>query len=913
MRALSTLAVIGVLLGASTAQDAPFSRVLTGLPQTELGASFDAAFADVDGDGDQDLFVANNGTNAFYVNDGNGEFVDNTTEPLGQDASFSADACFGDVDGDGDQDLVVVNRNGQLNFLYINQGGAQGGTEGAFQRDVASPVVSAAGNSFTAEFGDKDNDGDLDLVVANADENFLFQNNAGTFVKVNVGVFVTDVEDSRDLACGDLDGDGDAEIFVSNLGNNSLYDNASGGVFTKVASGVLVTDGEQSWGTELFDGDNDGDLDVVVANLGADNAYYENQGGLQGGTEGLFQQVVGSPLTSDGGPSFDVAVGDYNCDGWLDVAFANVGDNYLYQNTAGSFLATSGEPTSDGGSSNGLAFGDADSDGGLDLYFANTTDGVSNVNFLYTNTGPGRLVSETDDPLASDAGTSFDADSADVDSDGDLDVFVSRVNGEDNALWINQGGTQGGSLGEFLAAAAGAVNTAGGDTWSADFADVDGDGDADLFVSDRLASNSLWINQGGLQAGAPGDYQLDAASPLSNSGPRRTRSVSFADVDDDGDQDAIAVNSNDDGNQLYVNQGGLQGGAEGTFLEDVTSPVVTSLGNNFHADWGDVDADGDLDLFVAARNEDNALFINQGGTQGGTIGEFVQSFAAPVAADGGDSFHAAFGDRDNDGDLDLVVANSNEANALYTNDGNLQAGAEGSFTKDTDSDVVQLERTSRHVEWGDLDADGDMDLFVANANQPNELFCNLTLTEAGANSSGVLLAVTTGAAVGGPQNSRGAHFADLDGDLDDDLVIANFEEDDGLFFNASDPAPVGPWVDLGMGLAGVNGTPQLNGTGTLAAGDPVGLQNLFGASNASLTMVVGIFNISAPFKGGTLVPSPDFLLGGLATDGSGFFSISSTMPPGAPSGTTFYFQNWIVDAAAPQGLSATNGLSGTTP
>jgi hypothetical protein len=76
--------------------------------------------------------------------------------------------------------------------------------------------------------------------------------------------------------------------------------------------------------------------------------------------------------------------------------------------------------------------------------------------------------------------------------------------------------------------------------------------------------------------------------------------------------------------------------------------------------------------------------------------------------------------------------------------------------------------------------------------------------------------------------------------------------------------------------------------------------------------VVGLQQLGAPFKGGVLVPSPLALLS-LATDPSGAMTLPFTMPAGAPSGTSFYFQAWISDPGASAGLSASNGLQGITP
>jgi CotH kinase protein len=121
-----------------------------------------------------------------------------------------------------------------------------------------------------------------------------------------------------------------------------------------------------------------------------------------------------------------------------------------------------------------------------------------------------------------------------------------------------------------------------------------------------------------------------------------------------------------------------------------------------------------------------------------------------------------------------------------------------------------------------------------------------------------------------------------------------------------------PWSDLGLGLAGVSGVPQLVGMGTLIGGDPVSLSLSNANPDSSATLVIGLSLLGAPFKGGTLVPMPDALLG-LFTSGTGGFLIAGTWPAGVPAGLTFWVQCWIADDAGPKGFSASNGLSGTTP
>jgi hypothetical protein len=123
----------------------------------------------------------------------------------------------------------------------------------------------------------------------------------------------------------------------------------------------------------------------------------------------------------------------------------------------------------------------------------------------------------------------------------------------------------------------------------------------------------------------------------------------------------------------------------------------------------------------------------------------------------------------------------------------------------------------------------------------------------------------------------------------------------------------GPWASLGNGLAGTNGVPSLVGTGTL---EPFSLitTTLTGAlENAAASLFLGLSELAAPFKGGVLVPAVDVFIGGLNTGPAGTIALPANWPGNLPSGFSFYLQYWIVDPAGPVGLSASNGLSGTTP
>jgi subtilisin family serine protease len=120
-----------------------------------------------------------------------------------------------------------------------------------------------------------------------------------------------------------------------------------------------------------------------------------------------------------------------------------------------------------------------------------------------------------------------------------------------------------------------------------------------------------------------------------------------------------------------------------------------------------------------------------------------------------------------------------------------------------------------------------------------------------------------------------------------------------------------PWVDLGLGLSGVSGVPVQTATGILVAGSAFNIQVDDVAPLQWSWWILGASDISAPFKGGTLVPSPDILAGPFITAFGGFVIVNGTFPPGIPAGTKIYSQWWTPDAQAIKGFSASNAMEGT--
>lgn len=365
-----------------------FTKVTMGGPVTDASRSTGSNWIDYDGDGFTDLFVSNGNLNSeanlLFRNLGNGAFEAVAAGDLVADVSTSIGATWADYDGDGDPDVFVANRSGNNNALYRNEGG------GTFVRITAGDISNDGGDSNISSWLDIENDGDLDLFVINFNQaNFLYLNDGlGNFTKIDTGIIVTTSSFSICGAWGDYNTDGLLDLFIGNGGSqpNLLFENQGGGAFTKIQTGAIVNDVASATGCSWGDYNNDGYLDLFVANfLGANNALYRNEG-PPGFT---FSAVTTGDIVNDGGNSVGSAWGDVDRDGDLDLFVGNDGaDNFLYLNDGspdyGFTAVTSGDVVNDAGATFGVSMADLDGDGDLDLYAANRSN---QNNFLYLNDG----------------------------------------------------------------------------------------------------------------------------------------------------------------------------------------------------------------------------------------------------------------------------------------------------------------------------------------------------------------------------------------------------------------------------------------------------------------------------------------------------------------------------------------------
>ena len=419
-----------------------------------------------------------------------------------------------------------------------------------------------------------------------------------------------------------------------------------------VGSGAGFADYDNDGHIDLYVVNNPGPLDVEITEASPGNVLYRNNG------DSTFTDITEKAGVGDRGYGMGCIFGDYDNDGYLDLYVTNYGPNVLYRNNGdGTFTdVTEKAGVGDARWGTGAAFGDYDNDGDLDLYVPNYIDHdleklaeAQKVSQQYGQSVPRILNPHSFEP-------------------------------QDNVFYRNNGD---GTFTDVTAELG--IESRGGRSLQAIFTDFDLDGDLELYVANDLSPNFLYRNNG------DGTF-TDVSDASWAADFRGSMGLATGDYDGDGDLDLFMSHWIEQENALYSNmwkeEGAIAGNsskAEGVQpIHLVDDSYGAALGEESlkYVGWGtdlfDYDNDGDLDIFVANGHtfqyldnydllipQKDQFFRYDGDGVFTDVSAATGVAALPYRVGRG----VAFGDYDNDGDVDMFIVNNHDRGVLLRNEG----------------------------------------------------------------------------------------------------------------------------------------------------------------------------------------------------------------------------------------------------
>jgi len=736
-----------------------FTDINAGLQGVSFGS---CAWGDYDNDGDIDILL----TGQYYIrttryvisriyrND-NGAF---TNSGISLTGIYNGKVAWGDYDNDGDLDILLTGYTGSASVtrIYRNDG---------ISFSSVDPGLSTAPNTY-AGWGDYDNDGDLDIVLMGSSKaafTKIYRNDDGVFSDINAGLPSTFPEMGTAL-WGDYDNDGDLDLLIT--GN-------SGGYFTKIyanSDGIFADAGvslpgvgqnSAAWG----DFDNDGDLDILLSGTSASgniSEVFRNDGNTFTGIDAGLTEVTNN----------SVAWGDYNNDGALDILLTgNTGTEYvseIYENGVGTINTKPSSPANleveiientvsfkwDKASDNetlpdGLNYN-------LYVYESGSSTYKRPPHALpQNNTHNGkRLIAESGkiqwDPsgfiiknLAYDVTYQWSVQAVDAGFLGsefseeenfiipvykpsiqasnisftEINIIQAKAiwnkgNGSSRVVFIKEGKTGSADPVDNITYSINDMTPGG---WKCVY---NGTGNS---VTITGLSPGIYYSVNVCEYNGPSNYEkycTETATGNPNilttliSDPGITLagvydgSISWGDYDNDNYLDVLLTGDHYEAGEyspisrIYKNEGA------GTFT-DINAGLIGVCYST--AVWGDYDSDGDLDILLTGTNYVEDLYIdgvevsiiyrNDGGT-------FTDINAGlPGLAESS----AAWGDYDNDGDLDILLAGVYNYGYTGISETKIYKNDNGIFT-DISAGLPGIRSGS--VSWGDFDNDNDLDLLL---------------------------------------------------------------------------------------------------------------------------------------------------------------------------------------------------------
>jgi len=759
------------------------------VPQFSIAGGYDgyaAAFADIDNDGILEVVYAGR----LFRNTGNFTFVDITASAGLTGWHPLAEAAFGDIDNDGDLDLLCSREAYMTVCLYENNG------QGHFT-DISNRIegLATAGHAVGVSFADVNNDGYLDFFSTYNNIMYLNDGN-GNFVvnrQVNIESAYT-----RGSIFADFDNDGDPDLVLANANRNAQYfENLGNGDFAEKTNDVgLGDDLGRAGGASFGDIDNDGDLDFYVAktdytinpmfrnNLDNNNSIEITPRGVYSNYSGIGSRVYVYPSGHLGDPNYQIAMAELTSvtgfsagangrfhigtkdPGLFDVRVVFPSRRVVDQvNVASGSRLTifeSGDVPNYLYVIPGSIYAEQDTDAGLDTVLISIRDSKSqSVNWSAATDVNWITVAPSSSNTPDTLMVIIDPTGFAVgEHQGNITVTAADVINSPFVIHVSWTSIHRLLEQKSLAVGLGVTEFSGG----AAFFDYDMDGFDDIFINNVSGSCKLYRSDGHAFA--------DVTSAAGVGGPAYHNLGVFAgDLNADSWPDILSFTEARTVGFTYINSG------FSTFIDAAISDFSTALGYDGYAtNAADIDNDGDLDVFYGGRlyRDDGNLHFTDITTISGLANiRFV--------------CHATFGDLDNDGDMDMIINRQNLASTLmYRNDGS------GHFTDISSNSSVGILPTGLGVSLGDVDNDGDLDFYMgAGYSDPNYLFLN--------DGSGYFVDATQNAGLSNHNYTRGTDLFDVDNDGDLDLVVANENRSAQLYVNDG----TGHFLDV-TDMSGIN-------------------------------------------------------------------------------------------------------------